>query len=234
MPTAYHKTAPLRKDICRKVDKKGRGGYTPRVPKILHLLLPAAALLGGCRQCIDWTNNKQMDPGVEAMAAQPGSFFCYLKDKEPGFCLVTRRAMIWDMPGWNLGYWRGLHPKPPHRVLMEARGDTLILHRKFVWDGMTYGTTRPRDVLPTLLHDVQYHSLKAGSRISRRTADRIFICQEKEAGTRACWLGYILLRTFGGLFAKPADPPTMLIEWTTPDTPPAPVEQDDGKPVKGW
>ncbi len=118
----------------------------------------------------------------------------------------------------QLGYWRGLHPQPPHRVLMEARGDTFILHRHYVWDGMTVGETQPQDLAPTLLHDALYHALKEGADFPRAEADRAFLREMRRAGVGAAGLRYRLTRSFGGFFLRREEEPTMLVEKTAPPT----------------
>ncbi len=193
-------------------------------------LLPLLALLltcclVSCRQVAEVVVPKSISAEVVAGAQQPTSWYSYMPERAPGFCLCTQRAIIWHEPGMQLGYWRGLHPAPPFRVLMEARGDTFILHRHYVWDGMTVGVTLPRDLLPTLRHDALYHALKEGARFPRVEADRAFLRDMRRAGVSGAWVDYCLIRCFGSLYLVPAPMRTMLVLQTSPDVPPAPLEE---------
>ncbi len=167
---------------------------------------------------------KAISPDVIAGAQEAGSWYSYLPAHSPGFCLRTERALIWREPGMKLGYWRGLHPRPPHRVLMEARGDTFILHRHYVWDGMTVGETLPRDLCATLRHDALYHALKEGADFPRAEADRAFLRDMRRAGVAGAGVDYRLIRCFGGFYLKRGDEPTLLVQRTSPETPAAPLE----------
>ncbi len=168
-------------------------------------------LLPGCRQVVDAVLGKSIAPAVVAGAQQPGAWYSYHAARAPYFCLCTERELRWQEPGMQLGHWRGLHPQAPHRVLMEARGDTLIVHRHYMWDGMTVGETQPRDLLPTLRHDALYHALKEGANFSRAEADRALLRDMRRAGVPAAWWKYRLTRCFGGLYLDPDAEPTMLV-----------------------
>ncbi len=181
--------------------------------------------LVGCRQVAGALVEKSISPAVIAEAQKPTSWYSYLPGRAPGFCLQTERALIWREPGMALGYWRGLHPSSPHRVLMEARGDTFILHRHYVWDGMTVGETQLRDLLPSLRHDALYHALKEGARFSRAEADRAFLRDLRRAGVGDAGLQYGLIRCFGGLYLSQDAEPTLLLRSTSPATLPAPLEK---------
>ncbi len=182
------------------------------MPRALHLL---TLLLTGClaSSCVA---QKSIAPEVVAAAQVPGNWYSYMPERAPGFCLCTERAFTWSEPGMQLGCWRGLHPDPPHRVLMEARGDTLTVYRHYLWDGMTVGKTQPRDLLPTLRHDALYHALKEGASFPRAEADRAFLRDMRRAGMPCPGLTYALIRTFGGFFLDREAVPTMLVEELVP------------------
>ncbi len=188
------------------------------------LILLLTGCLVSCRQMADVMFEKKISPAVVAEAQKPNSWFSYMPERAPGFCLCTERALTWREPGMNLGYWRGLHPQSPHRVLMEARGDTFILHRHYVWDGMTVGETLPRDLYSTLRHDALYHALKEGAGFPRAEADRAFLRDMRREGVPAAGFGYMLVRCFGGLYLNRDVEPTLLVQETTPDTPAATPE----------
>ncbi len=197
----------------------------PRTVAIaLFALLPVVGLTS-CRQVAELMFEKRISPAVVAAAQSPTSWYSYLPERAPGFCLCTERALTWREPGMELGYWRGLHPSAPHRVLMEARGDTFILHRHYVWDGMSVGETLPRDLYPTLRHDALYHALKEGAEFSRAEADRAFLRDLRREGVPAAGLGYVLVRCFGGFYLRRDEQPTLLLQKTSPALPAAPLEE---------
>lgn len=171
---------------------------------------------------------KTIAPAVVEDAAREGSWYTYMPQYAPGFCLRTRHAMIWHDPQLDLGYWQGLHPSPPHRVVMEARGTTFILHRHYDWDGNSVGPTEPKDLLPSLRHDALYHALKEGAPIDRRAIDLAYRRDQKLAGGSYSRLNYWSLRAFGGFYNRrgKGDAPTLVIRMTSPETPPAPLEEE--------
>ncbi len=181
-------------------------------------------LAPGCRQVATAWVGKSITAEVVEAAAEPDSWFSYLPEYAPGFCLKTERALVWREPGMNLGSWRGRHPAPPHRVVMEARGDTFVLHRSYVWDGMSLGETHLRDLAPTLRHDALYHALKEGAAFARSEADRALRRDMRRAGVPLPALDYVVVRAFGGLFMKPEAEKTLLVEPMPPDAPFSPLE----------
>lgn len=145
-------------------------------------------------------NTKILAPEVIADAQQAGSWYGYLPQYAPYFCLVTQTTLVWRDPAMKLGHWCAKHPRPPHRLLMEAHGDTFILHRGYVWDGMTWGRTEKRDLFPTLLHDALYHALQDNAPFPRREADRAFLRARRASRVSAPYAEYLAIRWFGGLF----------------------------------
>lgn len=182
--------------------------------------------LCGCRQVGEALNPKVIDPAVIAAAQREGAWYGYVPERAPGFCLVTQRAVIWHDPEMHLGSWRGRHPAPPHRVLMEARDSTLVLHRRYVWDGMTWGSTRPRDLLPTLLHDALYHALQGGAPFPRREADRAFLRARRATCVGTAYGEYLAIRSLGGFFNDTHGVETILVEQLPPQHPLQPLEPD--------
>ncbi len=192
-------------------------------PSHLLILLLTGCLVS-CKQTAQVMFEKTISPAVVEGAKKPTSWYSYIPERAPGFCLCTERALTWREPGMNLGYWRGLHPTAPHRVMMEARGDTFILHRHYVWDGMTVGDTLPRDLYSSLRHDALYHALKEGADFPRAEADQAFLRDMRRERVPAAGLGYALIRCFGGLYVNREGKPTMLVQETSPETPAAPLE----------
>ncbi len=192
-------------------------------PAFLLALLLTGCLVSSCRSVADAVFEKKIAPAVVQGAARPESWYSYLPEQAPGFCLCTERSLVWRDPDMNLGYWRGLHPQSPCRVIMEARGDTFILHRHYVWDGMTVGETLPRDLYPTLRHDALYHALKAGASFPRAEADRAFLRDLRRQKVPAAGLGYALVRCFGGLYLNREEEPTLLVQKTSSQLPAAPL-----------
>lgn len=145
-------------------------------------------------------NSKSLAPEVVAEAQQKGSWYGYLPQYAPYFCLITQETLVWKDPQMNLGYWRAKHPSPPHRLLMEAHGDTFTLYRHYVWDGMTWGRTEKRDLLPSLLHDALYHALQDKAPFPRREADRAFLRARRASHVYNAYGEYLAIRWFGGVF----------------------------------
>lgn len=189
-------------------------------------LLLCTVLLSGCSGLLDVAMHKRISPEVQQGGLQEQSWYTYLPHHSPGFCLRTRRAIVWKDKNLYLGYWRGVHPQPPHRVLVEARGHTLILHRRYVWDGNSVGATKPADLMPSLRHDILYHALKEGAPLSRRAIDRAYRADCKRNGISPTRLRYAGLRLFGGIFNRLGQHGTLIIQLTSPQTPPAPLEPD--------
>lgn len=199
--------------------------------RIRSIVLAVALSVSGCRQVIHAVSLKQISPEVQAAAAQPGSWYAYLPERSPGFCLLTRHAVVWRDLEMDLGKWQAVHPKPPHRVMMEARGNTFILHRRYIWDGLTLGCTHLRDLLPTLLHDALYHALQNGAPVSRRQIDRLFLRLRRQSGKNWAYGEYLGIRIAGGLFNAAGEEGSLLIK-PLQDTP-AVLESDRPEPLVG-
>lgn len=186
-----------------------------------YLFIVPLVFLASCRQAIDAVNMKQLAPEIVAYGQQEDAWYEYMPQYAPYFCLKTRRSLEWRDPEMKLGYWLVRHPEPPHRVIMEARGDTLLLHRGFVWDGVSFGSTRQRELVPSLLHDALYYARHAQAPISRREADLVYLRAARKYGCGSRYTDYLGVRSFGGFFGKPAGMLPPLLEITTPETPPA-------------
>lgn len=187
------------------------------------MLLPLISLTS-CAGLLDVVLHKEISQEVQQTGRKKDSWYTYMPHKAPGFCLRTRKAIIWNDPELDLGYWRGLHPAPPHRVLMEARGHTLILHRRYVWDGNSVGSTEPEDLMPSLRHDILYHALKEGAPLSRKAIDQAYLRDSKKYGANYNSLHYATLRLFGGIFNSLGQRNTLIIQHTSPSTPQAALE----------
>ncbi|MBR3903582.1 MAG: hypothetical protein IKJ29_08000 [Akkermansia sp.] len=188
------------------------------------MILLSVLHLAACRQVVELVDMKQMAPEVPACAALQDCWYDYLPALAPYYCLKTRCAIRYHDPEMQLGYWRVRHPSPPHRVLMEGRGDTLILHRSFVWDGMSVGRTELNELLPSLLHDALYYARQGGAPVSRREVDQVFLRACRYSGCAGCFTSYAGVRLFGGFFGVPPGGVPPLVELTTPDTPAAELE----------
>ncbi len=200
--------------------------YTRGV-NVSFLLSLCLLVAPGCRHVTASLVDKTITPEVVQAASKPDSWFSYLPEYAPGFCLKTERALIWREPGMRLGSWRGLEPHPPYRVMMEARGDTFVLHRSYVWDGMTVGETRLRDLAPTVRHDALYHALKEGATFRRSEADRALRRDMLRFGGSVAGLDYAIIRTFGRFFLRPDAEKTMIVVSVDPKEPFAPLEAPD-------
>lgn len=180
-------------------------------PSVACLVL-LALMTASCRQVAEVVAPKSINPAVVQQAALPGCWYSYMPERAPGFCLCTNTALVWHDLEMDIGYWSGLHPRAPHRVLMEAKGSTFILHKRYIWDGCSVGETLPRDLMPSLRHDALYHALKEGATFSRRQADLAFLRDQRRAGVGGAWFNYLCLRLFGGVFNRPGEEKTLLVQ----------------------
>lgn len=186
------------------------------------ITLAAAALLSvGC---------KSIHPSVVAAAQSESCWYTYLPQRAPEFCLRTRYAYIWNDPEVPLGNWRMLHPDPPHRVVMEARGTLFALHRRYVWDGKSFGCTLPRDLMPSLRHDALYHALKEGAPIKRHLIDRAYKRDAALHGAKVPFGSYAAIRLFGGIYNDIGIKNTLIYQPVAPGTPLAPFEPNRPDP----
>lgn len=180
-------------------------------------------LLASCRQMVDAVNIKQLAPDVVKLGKHADAWYEYMPEYAPYFCLKTRYSLSWHDPEMQLGYWLIRHPESPHRVIMEARGDTLLLHRGFVWDGVSFGKTLSRELVPSMLHDALYFARQGGAPVSRREADLVYW---RAAGKYKCasrYTDYLGVRMFGGFFGLPAGGTPPLLELKSAGAPPAPL-----------
>ena len=193
--------------------------------KVLWLLCLAGALsVPSCRQVVNAVNVKQLAPQVVECGKQPGNWYEYMPAYAPYFCLKTRYAIVYHDAEMQLGYWRALHPEPPHRVLLEGRGNALIIHRSFVWDGMSFGRTEPAELVPSLLHDALYFARQGNAPFSRREADLVFLRACRRYGCSGKYTAYVGVRALGGFFGKPEGVLPPRVVPSNPDEPPAALE----------
>lgn len=184
---------------------------------------------------------KSIAPGVAAGATRspvvregaafeptPGSrgWYRFLPDKAPGACLQTARPLRWRFPGLDFGSWEAHKPDSAERV-MSARGECLTIDGGYVWDGATLGTTTPRNLAPTLVHDALYHALMHRAPLKRRTADRALLTLLRAWRCPHPRLTYCAVRLGGGLFNCPDDPPTLLV--TSPAVSAGPHQRKEGR-----
>lgn len=195
--------------------------------KILSILLLPLVLLTSCRQVVDAVNMKQLAPEVVEYGKSPGGWYMYMPQYAPGFCLKTRWNIVWKDRDMQLGYWLLRHPLPPHRVMMEAHGDTLYLHRGFVWDGVSFGNTKANELIPSLLHDALYYARQGGAPISRREADSAYFRAARKYACSSRFTDYLGVRAFGGFFEKVPGTQPPQVELRSADSPHAPLPQGE-------
>lgn len=186
---------------------------THTLPLLVRLVvLGGIALLTELASSSCSVSLKSIDPAVVEQAHTIDSWYKYLPEKAPYFCLQTRCDLVWKDPQIRHGYWKALHPESPHRVMMEAKGDTFILHRGYVWDGNSIGHTHPSDLIPSLRHDALYHALREGAPLNRRELDQAYLRDER----RSFWgctryLRYLIIRCFGRIYTNQTNHGTLLI-----------------------
>lgn len=200
------------------VKKMGRG----------VLLLPLV-LAFSCRQVVNLVNVKQLSPEVVRMGQDAGGWYTYMPEYAPHFCLRTLYSIAWHDPAMQLGYWKLRHPEPPHRIIMEARGDTLYIHRGFVWDGISFGNTVPAELVPSLLHDALYYARQADAPVSREMADDVFLRACEQFGCSGKYAGYLGVRAFGGFFGKPDGVLAPRLELSSRETPMSPLPAGESR-----
>lgn len=164
----------------------------------------------------DSGGGKTLDPAIAAEAQKEDCWYSYNAEKAPGFCLTTKKTITWKDPKVNVGYWRGRSPYPPHPVIMEARGNTFILHAGYEWDGNSVGHTELAHLMPSLRHDALYHALKEGAPLNRAEIDAAYKADCEKYGATIGGLSYGALRLFGGAFNDSGMKGTLIIEKTTP------------------
>ena len=186
----------------------------------LFLLLPTCLLCSNCAftaaSAAEAQNGKTMDPAIAEEAQKEGCWYTYLPEKAPGFCLRTRITITWEDPKVDVGYWQGLSPYPPHQVIMEAKGNTFILHAGYEWDGNSVGHTGPEHLMPSLRHDALYHALKEGAPLDRAQIDAAYKADCEKYGAAIDKLAYGALRLFGGAFNDAGMHGTLIIKKTEP------------------
>lgn len=187
-------------------------------------VLLAPLIASGCKSIAPAVSAEAADSAVVREAPPlypaPGSrgWYRFLPDKAPGACLQTTRPLHWRFPGLDFGSWSARKPDSGDRV-MAAEGDCFTLEGGYVWDGATLGTTTPRNLAPTLVHDALYHALMHRAPFERRTADRAFLALLRAWHCPHPCFAYRAVRLGGGLFNSPDNPPTLVV---TPKTcPPA-------------
>lgn len=187
-----------------------------------YILLPMLALLASCRQVVGVVNMKQMAPEIAQYGLQQDAWYEYMPQYAPHYCLKTTCSLAWHDPDMQLGHWLLRHPLPPYRVMLEARGDTLYIHRGFVWDGVSFGNTAPEELVPSLLHDALYYAQQGGAPIPRRVADKVYLRAARKYGCSSPLVDYLVVRALGGFFGKPVDATPPQVELRTPEAPVAP------------
>ena len=103
----------------------------------------AALALGSCEQVGVMFVGKEIAPDVISRAGEQDSWYAFLPEQYPGFCLRTTCTVIQTLPGRNIGYWSGFDSDSPGNIIMEARGNCLVIYPDYVWDGKSIGTTGP-------------------------------------------------------------------------------------------
>lgn len=161
-------------------------------------------------------SGKTLDPAIAEAAKQEDCWYRYDASKAPGFCLTTKKTIIWTDPKVQVGYWKGRSPYPPHPVIMEARGNTFILYAGYEWDGNSVGHTEFAHLMPSLRHDALYHALKEGAPLDRAQIDAAYKADCEQYGATIDGLAYGALRLFGGAFNDAGMHGTLIIEKTTP------------------
>lgn len=208
----------------------------------LVLVTASALTVCGCEQLGVLVLGKEIDAGVIRDAAGKESWYEFLPEQYPGFCLRTTCVMICSSPQMNLGYWSGYDSDNPDEIMMEARGNTLVIYPGYVWDGKTIGTTTPEDLKSTLVHDALYHALASGADFARAEADEAYRRCRRQQGLPHANFEYRIIRLFGWWSSRPHGKRSMVVRIVTPESPwsgpfdgkfSAPVESGFAPSVRG-
>lgn len=162
---------------------------------------------------------KEIDERVIRDAARKGSWYEFLPEQYPGFCLRTTCIMICSSPQMNIGYWSSYDSDEPHKIMMEARGHILVIYPGYVWDGKTIGTTTPADLQSTLIHDALYHALASGADFPRSEADKVYRRCRNQQNLPHADFEYRIIRLFGWWSSRPHGKRSMVVKMLTPESP---------------
>ncbi len=175
------------------------------------LMFMGMLTLVSCRSFFDGLISHELDSLIIKEGKKKESWYIYDPEYDDRYCLRNRFPMGWQLKGVNLGHWQGYSPTPPHRLVMEARGEFFFLTEDYHWDGLSVGKTRYNDLEASLLHDALYHAIKEGAPIDRVIADNAFFQAQRENKGSSPYMSYALLRLFGGFYNRPDEEKTLLI-----------------------
>lgn len=155
---------------------------------------------------------KTLSPQIAEDAAKEDCWYRYDAAKAPGFCLTTKRDIVWVDDKVNVGYWKGYSPSRPDHLVMEGRGNTFIVYAGYEWDGNTVGHTDPQHLMPSLRHDALYHALKEGVPLDRAEIDFAYKADCEKYGAELDALTYGAIRMFGGSFNDAGEHGTLIVK----------------------
>lgn len=167
--------------------------------------------LCSCKQVVKQIMPKSIDNDVISYGQGEGNWYSIIPEQYPHFCLKTERALIWSFKDLDFGWWMGLHPDAPHRVMMVARGNSFYLAHHYIWDGVSIGNSSMKKLKASLLHDALYHALKEGADFQRINADIAYARLMRANKSRRAGIDYLALRLTGGIFNTPDSEKTLLI-----------------------
>lgn len=166
---------------------------------------------------------KTLSPQIAEDAAKADCWYLYDATKAPGFCLTTKRDIVWEDETVNVGYWKGYSPSQPNRLVMEGKGNTFIVYAGYEWDGNTIGHTDPQHLMPSLRHDALYHALKEGAPLDRAEIDAAYKADCEKYGAELDALTYGAIRMFGGSFNDAGAHGTLIVKKMEPKKPVKPA-----------
>lgn len=125
---------------------------------------------------------------------------------------ITKNAITWKSgrPGADFGRWTAVSVYDPSGY-MKAEGNQFTIGPGYGWDGVTWGTTPPDMLLPSLFHDAMLHAKMNGAPIPRSRIDLAFYDLMGTQHVRHKGVYYRFVRLFGWCFAFPQHPRTLTV-----------------------
>lgn len=126
---------------------------------------------------------------------------------------VTKNAISWTSgrEKADFGHWKAVSVYDSSGY-MKAERNRFTIGPGYGWDGVTWGTTTPDMILPSLFHDAMLHAKMNGAPIARSQIDLAFYDLMTTQRASRKGLYYRFVRLFGWCFTFPQHPRTLTIQ----------------------
>lgn len=130
---------------------------------------------------------------------------------------VTKKTITWTSgrKKADFGHWTAVSIYDSS-VYLKAEGNTFTVSPGYGWDGVTWGTTPPAMLFPSLFHDAMLHAKMNGAPIARSQIDLAFydLMTTQHAAHKGPY--YRFVRLFGWCFTFPQYPQTLkVLQWSS-------------------